>query len=350
MHPSPRSFPGLLFRSRALFARGFFCLAGLGALARGGDTAARFLDRAAHPQHLGVETLPDGSVPPNALFRVSEAPPARLPTLGTPRTRFPIVEVKLNGKPLLAVVDTGASTSVVTLDAAVRLGLAPFGNPPRQMGATGFGGDTRLVLGYADSLALGPVTVSHLLLAVPGFSNPPLPFPRVGDRRVEMLLGIDLMRAFARVEFNQPAGHLVFFASNPNTEPPTGGARLPFTLPQGHGPRITATLQNAFPLTLDTGGYFGLRLPASIARENQIHSPLMMEPIRRRSLTGNSATLRAGRHTLRLGPLTLQNLPVEINHGNEEVGERIGALLGNPVLSRMRWFLDFEDGHVTFFP
>lgn len=314
------------------------------------EPAALFLSRATAPRDLELETLPDGSVPRSQLFRASEGPPARIPTLGAPDARFPIVEVKLNGKPLLAVVDTGAATSVVTLPAAVRLGLVPFGNPAVNLRATGFGGDTRLVLAFAKSLAIGDLPLSNVLVAGPAFSSPELPFPRMEERQVEMLLGFDVLEAFHWVEFNQPEGFLVFSPLPEMKETGGGGVHLPIRRREGHGPQVTAKIHREFQVTLDTGGYFGLRLPPSIARDNQVHAPLMLQPVGRRSVSGDSATLRAGRHTLRLGGMTLQNLPVEINHGNEAEAEKIGALLGNPVLSRVRWILDFSRDRVVFFP
>lgn len=310
------------------------------------DTRAEFLARATSPADLGLELRDGRDLPPETFFRSSEPGRARLPIFGKPEARFPIVEVEINGNAVLALLDTGAATSVMGLDAAHRLGLIPIGTPPFRFRGTGFGGDADFVIALAEEIHFGDLPLSKIPVAVSDAAGSMAVFPRVGDRPVELLLGFDLLRSFAWIDFAQSEGFVEFSTAEDREETP--GIRVPYTHRPGHGPQITARMRRDFPVVLDTGGYFGLRVPPRIAEENGI-APMLMMPIQeRRSISGQSATLRAGRHSLSLGGLELQQLPVDIHHGDPEVAERMGALVGNPVLSRVRWILDTRKQEIVF--
>ncbi|WP_159107186.1 retroviral-like aspartic protease family protein [Azospirillum sp. B4] len=101
------------------------------------------------------------------------------------------LKVLLNGEEIRAILDTGASTSVLTERAAARAGLTPESPGVKRSGkAAGIGDDqVEDYVGVFDSFRLGDEEIKHVRLRFGDL------FSRGGRDVPEMLLGLDFLRA-----------------------------------------------------------------------------------------------------------------------------------------------------------
>jgi predicted aspartyl protease len=125
--------------------------------------------------------------------------------------------VKLNGKPLLATLDTGAPTSVVTLEAAATAGLTPASAGVTPMETQGGVGANRVAswIGVFESLVLGDETIRNPKLRIAdlfrysktGEGASRIPVQIMGSST--MLIGADFFRSH-RVLVS-PSRHVMVF-------------------------------------------------------------------------------------------------------------------------------------------
>jgi clan AA aspartic protease (TIGR02281 family) len=110
----------------------------------------------------------------------------------------PILEGSINGKKIGVLIDTGAYASLVTKDAAARLGL-----PTHQTGQyiVGTGGESRLLMTRIDELKVGDFSTKGIRVRVGG----ELPFPGI-----DFVLGQDFLKA-VDIEFDYANGSVKLF-------------------------------------------------------------------------------------------------------------------------------------------
>jgi predicted aspartyl protease len=121
----------------------------------------------------------------------------------------PVVTVELNGKPVRALIDTGASTSVVSLAAAARAGVTPSSPHVIKDAAIGGVGEHRLETWIApfSSFAIGPEVSEHLHLRIGDiWGGAQADIQRMNTsqwlgEQPEMILGMDFLR-YHRVLFS----------------------------------------------------------------------------------------------------------------------------------------------------
>ena len=106
------------------------------------------------------------------------------------KTNKPIVAVELNGVRLNAILDTGATRTSVTKRAAALAGVSIDGPGVRRSGTSGGIGDKTLDSWTADfkRFGIGPETINNPQLSI--IEDAPQ-----GESRIDMLLGIDFLRA-----------------------------------------------------------------------------------------------------------------------------------------------------------
>lgn len=97
-----------------------------------------------------------------------------------------------------AVLDTGAGVSVVSASEAERLGLRMLEGAASVGNSVGTGVDIRL--GIAERLEVGGAVVRNVVFAV--MDDAALTFPVPGGYKIDAILGIPVLRAIGRVEFN----------------------------------------------------------------------------------------------------------------------------------------------------
>lgn len=114
----------------------------------------------------------------------------------------PIVTVELNGKPVRALVDTGATVSVVTLAAAARAGVTPASAHVVKDAQIGGVGEHRVETWIApfSSFAIGPEVSEHLHLRIGNiWAGVQSDIQRMGTsqwigEQPEMILGMDFLK------------------------------------------------------------------------------------------------------------------------------------------------------------
>ncbi|MEC4593688.1 MULTISPECIES: retropepsin-like aspartic protease family protein [Nitrospirillum] len=101
------------------------------------------------------------------------------------------LKVLLNGEEIRAILDTGASTSVITERAAARAGLTPESPGVTRSGKSAGVGDDQVqdYIGVFDSFRLGDEEIKHVRLRFGEL------FSHGGREVPEMLLGLDFLRA-----------------------------------------------------------------------------------------------------------------------------------------------------------
>lgn len=80
-----------------------------------------------------------------------------------------VVNVRINGRPLPMVLDTGAANTVVSAQVAKDLGIKPNGSGEISTGVmTGVGGGSTISIYNVDSIALGPIEKQNISIWVGG--------------------------------------------------------------------------------------------------------------------------------------------------------------------------------------
>ena len=227
--------------------------------------------RAQPPERLGLSLRrrPDGSQ------YLADArgmlPGARVaaPLLTAPfqPARFPVVRTRLNGRLVLALVDTGSTMTLIEEPAARRVGLAPIGPPLVRQKGQSLGGDEEYILALAAAMQIGGAEVRKAPFGIVDSRRGLYPLCRIEGYRVEAVLGCDFLHAFAWVSVDYPRE--VFRASWGGTYEPASGhvvASAPLVNVFGL-PAVEATVGEGrnIRVVLDTGGDFGLWIPRGLA-------------------------------------------------------------------------------------
>ncbi|GEM_PF-2649928 len=308
-----------------------------------------FLESHKTPEAVGMAW--DAATPEQSpdWFRVSEAGVTTLPMIGK-GFRFSVVELKVGDHSILGLVDTGAGTSLISLEAAMRIGAHPIGPRIDVQKVMGFGGGGVGVKTRIPTLSLGDLEVENIRCLVFPQTAGLAMLPEVEGQKIEMLVGYDLLQAFDWVEFHSAKQFICIGVGKPFE----GNPRVSEDLVIGpkKGPQVSVSVNGSalFPVTLDTGGTFGLRLPQKQADRLGIRrKDFITLPQERKSSTGTSATVKGEKVNLSIGQAEMRNLPTYINLGHDAAAERIGALIGNPVLSRVHWVLDHKNKKILFF-
>jgi hypothetical protein len=106
------------------------------------------------------------------------------------RARIPLVEVIVDdGHRAVFIVDTGASGSALSADAAARFGISTTGTRMRTLGASGA---VRARQASVRSLSIGGLALGRLSVAVIDLA----PIEKALSRRIDGVLGTDVLRRF----------------------------------------------------------------------------------------------------------------------------------------------------------
>jgi predicted aspartyl protease len=181
---------------------------------------------------------------------------AEVPITLHERSRF-LVEIKLDGKPFNAVVDTGASRSIISMPVARSLfGLTP--DSPGMASAGAVNGDLRLASYYHtfSSLAFEGVTVTKpTLLVLPDRmggteteTGSRIPTGAPGVKLPELILGMDIMRHL----------HMYFAFKEKKLYVSAAAAAPPETVIPGQSQKLS-TLDKALTLSPTNAGLLNAR-------------------------------------------------------------------------------------------
>ena len=258
------------------------------------------------------------------------------------------IEVRLNGKPVQAMLDTGASVCVADADAA------------RAAGARG------RRLGSADGVGAGTIdtwSASGLRISLEGLPlgadvayASDLRRMTVGGRRAGALLGGDLLRRYA-VEIDYPAGRVRFY-DPASYNPPEGLRTVPVRLVDGTPVmrlplRLPGDEESVVDAMLDTGGT-GITLTAAfVRREGLLRRHPEAKPYAGPGGLGGSVSGRALDDVVAyLGGRALTGAALMVTEGGGATGEGAAydVLLGDEGLRGRLVVLDYGRGRILLGP
>jgi len=281
-------------------------------------------------------------------YRVVSADSGVMPFVSKYRayTRMPIIRVKLNGHETYAVIDTGSSISLIDCRLARRSGVQPVlkaslpgeetsSFKPFMTGSSHTaGGEASFFITRCDTLQIGKARIENVLIGVPDDARGLGMLGWIEGYRVEALIGLDILRHFPAVTFDFPresfqTGPAPARLKNAGTIKLRQSGALAITLGMldNHPP--------VFPVAFDTGGDFGLWMPAAIARKLHLNSQAGAARYGA-SIVNASSARQIGAHNLRIGNTRIVAIPTTV-----QVDDRAGpampyALLGLQALTSQR--------------
>ncbi len=215
----------------------------------------------------------------------------------------PLVQARVNGAPVMLLVDTGAEGSLLTTSAVARLGI-PM-EPGRTVRLLGAGGRVAGGVAMLRQFTLGSIVLQDQAIAV----GPSFPTQN-GAPPVDGILGADLLTHFD-VEFDLPRGRIVLWRVGPCTgdpgTPPPGYDAIPLRRVRGSRMLLIASVDGrAVSALIDSGAQVSV-IPPQTADYLGVDPRRLGRPAAGRGLDQRAlpvwrlrfASLRVGAETIR---------------------------------------------------
>jgi predicted aspartyl protease len=253
-----------------------------------------------------------------------------------------LVPASVNGHgPFDFILDTGAGTSLVSLDLAQQLAMAT----EQVKEGTGAGGKVRLALGTVASLAVGQARREQVQVGMLDLTD----LGRAVGVRIDGDIGYNFLKDFVTtIDYRRGVLELSDGDDRPNALG-SRGAGVPFRLGHASKPLVLVTTvvnrQGPFVFALDTGSSTTVVSPELAQR-------LGMETVAIPDVTaGGGHTIRAsaGRvGSLAIGGTMVRDLPVMVadflSMLSEVVGTKVDGILGYNLLKGFRVMIDYPNG------
>lgn len=255
--------------------------------------------------------------------------------------RIVIVDVRINGTPARALLDSGAQSSVVDRALAERLGLPVSAIAP--VLAFGVSGGPQIARSASMDLQAGSLRMDGLRAAQLELA----PIAAASGRRFDMIIGQDVLRAvIADVDF--PAGRLAFHDPDRHVLPP--GALASPARTEGRE-LLVPVLIESIPLevVLDTGASGALALSPASAQAVGLLDGRRVGAAPSITFGGLSQDRVVRARTLGFAGTDFTDVRVHIYSPSQ--GARIPAgLLGVEVLEGFRVIIDLGRGRLHLVP
>lgn len=263
---------------------------------------------------------------------------------GTPWLPIPAgglieIEVRVAGRALHAVVDSGAQFSAIDRMLAERLGLPRTFAAP--LVAYGVSGGPTLTHTVGLELTLPGLAVAGLRAAALDLA----PIAQATGREFQLLIGRDVLGQVV-LEADFPLRRARFLAPGVYRAPPDAKT---IAL---EGAMTDVRVEAAAPLRalVDTGASGVLALSEAAARQTGLLAPgRPARPAHSVSLGGLSMNRRVTARTITVGDLTLRNVEVQVYRPAANAPAPAG-LLGAGLFSRFRMALDLAGGRLHLTP
>lgn len=248
-----------------------------------------------------------------------------------------LFDMRLNGEPMRALLDTGATRSVLSSASAQRLGLAL--HPGRRVAATG--GPISLSAAGGIRLQVGAFVATDMEISVADLAalrtSLGAPF--------DVIIGMDVLGGRA-LDIDYPAGR---FRLAPSGSELPGATAFPLRFDASHIVHwIEAPLAGSAPMRLhiDTGDDRYLEMTAAAASRLDRRG-LRSTTFASRGLAGLVVEELITLPRLTLGPFPLSDVPITIEGpGGFAASRHVDGMIGISLLSRFRTLIDFPAGRV----
>ncbi len=255
------------------------------------------------------------------------------------------VPAKIEGQVVGMIVDTGASDSTITPQAAAQLGLRPIKDYPRSASVGGVDGAAFFEVDRIHEMVLGGVTYRNIAMwqsAIGARMGKPT------DELVAGLLGADLL-AHYDVALDEPASSLMLYTAQSGCgpiAPPDGSGHarwsaVPIEVSEGDK-LLVDVLVNGQPVraVLDTGAAGALMSPAAARRIGLATGGRMVRVggIGEDQVTGSVQRLAS----LAVGGIKLANTSLLVAAQSLPVLQDADMLLGTTLLARVPVMISYR--------
>jgi tetratricopeptide (TPR) repeat protein len=271
--------------------------------------------------------------------------------------RRPHISVRINGKgPFNFVLDTGASSCVLSNEAAAKLGIRPVA-AGGQARAVGGSGTFPIVYGVLKSLELGPIKIE----TVPVYLRDIQSLNSHGAK-VDGFLGLSTLADFVlTLDYSQRTLGLCYAPRDaaPKSQPAPAGdgaTRLPFRLTESGLISVETQLDDGHILNfiLDSGASASVVDQSVVERHNWQSKILPDQCVRIVGAAGSSEKVPV----LAIGAMRIYDLVrpdlrlpvIDMRRLNESSGFEQSGILGGDFLSHCRIEIDFRQQQIAFTP
>ncbi|MCX7819749.1 MAG: retroviral-like aspartic protease family protein [Kiritimatiellae bacterium] len=265
----------------------------------------------------------------------------------------PVVRVAVNGRLVLALVDTGSTITLLESSAARRCGVAAAADPMN--GATnkltpwsgqGLGASFCATAARIRELRLGDWLLTNVPVGIADAGGDPTrPFAGGRSRAAELILGVDVVRGAGRLGWDGRRGAIVLGGAAVLRETETAVA-IPL-VENSWLPVLRIEVDGRYRMhaVLDTGSEFALYVPGPLSRTVGLPPP-RGRAVLAHGMGGRVVAHAAGEVELSVGGMGWGRVPLWIGATGQGHANLPFALIGRGAFERRRWVLDFEQGRL----
>jgi predicted aspartyl protease/Flp pilus assembly protein TadD len=286
------------------------------------------------------------------VHQLSGTPVALLPFhLGTDRR--PYVQVRVNGRPGIFVIDTGSGFTVISKEAASRFGVGEMAHGGTSQGVGGTG-KFDVIYGLVRNFQLGDIKMK----SVPCFIRP---FHGMKDRppeeRPDGFIGLSVLSHFlTELDYKESTIRLDRNTEGPTTLTSTTATRVPFRTTQNGLISIETELDGNHRINaiLDSGASSTVISMKAVDRLNMRDKIIKGQTVRVIGAAGVSENVELlflrNCRVADLEQSNLRALVLDFGAINETSGFEQGGILGGDFLRHFRIAIDFNKGMLAMEP
>lgn len=265
----------------------------------------------------------------------------------------PVVRIGVNGRRVLALVDTGAMATLIEASAARRCGVARLDvvdaagtNAPAVCKGQGLGATFEAEPGLVRELRLGGILITNMPVLVTGVGENQAYFAGGRARSADMILGMDVLRVLRKMEWDGAAGAIRVGSAIRPVRRPAGEVGVKWA---GGLPLVTIRLDGReLPAVLDTGAEFAVYVPGPLSREVGLPPP-EGRAVLAHGVGGRVVAQPAGEARLTVDGVDFGRVRVWVGATGQGHAHLPFALVGRGAFGERRFVVDVEAGRIWLF-
>lgn len=292
------------------------------------------------------------------LYADAEDMRIELPTISDRLDRIghTLVKLDINGRKCLALVDTGSPYSIVSHRLARAADIVPILDTGSRGGGSsglhmiplrGLGGHATQIAAVAPRIALAGEEIEDVPVMIVNIERGLGSVERIGDKRVEMILGNDFLSLFGRVVFDFEKEVVILDNSDPDRRA-SGPDSVALFRTRPIPIAIGSIADNApVPVAIDTGSDSGLWVPAGMSRRLELLDyNIGPQQSYGRGFGGKTVYRNIAPHALGFDNITIRNIPVTVELVPQTAKGPGFVLLGQRALRRFRVTIDYRESRM----